>query len=466
MGFNSKPSIKRTKPSNVFGHIPGVPVGSTFENRLFLHHSSVHSGILAGIAGSKHEGCYSVVLSGGYEDDKDEGYKFTYTGCGGRDRKDGEKPREGPQTCDQSWDNSRNMSLKVSAMTKKPVRVVRGYKSSSDFAPVQGYRYDGLYVVENAWMDVGKSGFKVCKFTMKRLPGQPPIPRREGTLHLNLTEWERPKHFGSESDRTSPSRSYSPEPSSKEKRKGKGKAVPRTRDGRPLIRRPKDSDTEDESENESEWHEAVSRSRAESSRSAGPSQARIRHASDSSSKPPAALPRPSASANPLTTKVSRPVPKPVAAQPRASPTTAPTPASAPQPDVFALLAEWSGSASKQTAGPSSVPPAQSSTQSTPRLSPMGSSAAARPPTSQRPAQPPGARSAAPSLPHNDAVALGARRPRSCESGGEDAAREVKRMKLNAPDVQLSAGGGENHSSNRREGKVEDVDMDLCELEYP
>ena len=39
---------------------------------LFLHHSSVHSGILAGIAGSKHEGCYSVVLSGGYEDDKDE----------------------------------------------------------------------------------------------------------------------------------------------------------------------------------------------------------------------------------------------------------------------------------------------------------------------------------------------------------------------------------------------------------
>ncbi|KAI0661898.1 hypothetical protein C8Q70DRAFT_961143 [Cubamyces menziesii] len=40
------------------------------------------------------------------------------------------------------------MSLKVSAYTKKPVRVIRGYKSSSDFAPAQGYRYDGLYVVE------------------------------------------------------------------------------------------------------------------------------------------------------------------------------------------------------------------------------------------------------------------------------------------------------------------------------
>ncbi|KAH9854667.1 PUA-like domain-containing protein [Lenzites betulinus] len=134
-------------------------------DRLFLHHSSVHSGILAGIAGSKDEGCYSVVLSGGYEDDRDEGYKFTYTGCGGRDRKDGEKV-EGPQTCDQSWQNSRNQSLRVSSYTKKPVRVVRGYKSRSDFAPAEGYRYDGLYVVERAWMDVGKSGFQICKYSL------------------------------------------------------------------------------------------------------------------------------------------------------------------------------------------------------------------------------------------------------------------------------------------------------------
>ena len=91
----------------------------------------------------------------------------TYTGCGGRDTKDGEKvrslisssisesvswqfiqPREGPQTCDQTWDNTRNAALRLSAHNKKPVRVVRGYNSKSDFAPVQGYRYDGLYVVD------------------------------------------------------------------------------------------------------------------------------------------------------------------------------------------------------------------------------------------------------------------------------------------------------------------------------
>ncbi|EJF64044.1 hypothetical protein DICSQDRAFT_100629 [Dichomitus squalens LYAD-421 SS1] len=199
MGFSTKPSIKRTQPSAVFGPIHGVPVGSTFENRLFLHHSSVHSGILAGISGSKDAGCYSVVLSGGYEDDKDEGYRFTYTGCGGRDKKNGEKPRDGPQTCDQSWKNSRNASLLVSARTKKPVRVVRGYKSSSDWAPAQGYRYDGLYQVDEAWMDTGKSGFQVCKFRLSRLPDQPPIPRRQGTLNLDLSQWERPRHFGGDS---------------------------------------------------------------------------------------------------------------------------------------------------------------------------------------------------------------------------------------------------------------------------
>ncbi len=58
------------------------------------------------------------------------------------------QPREGPQTCDQTWENTRNASLRVSAHNKKPVRVVRGYSSRSDFAPIRGYRYDGLYVVD------------------------------------------------------------------------------------------------------------------------------------------------------------------------------------------------------------------------------------------------------------------------------------------------------------------------------
>ncbi|RDX46229.1 hypothetical protein OH76DRAFT_1386788 [Lentinus brumalis] len=195
MGLKSKPAFTRTTPADVFGHIPGIPVGSTFENRMYLHHTSVHTGMMAGIAGDMKAGCYSVVMSGGYEDDVDMGYNFIYTGCGGRDRTDGEKPRDGPQTCDQTFDNKRNASLRVSASTKKPVRVIRGYMSTSDFAPTKGYRYDGLYVVEEAWLDVGKSGFRVCKFRFRRLPDQPPIPRRSIAYNVDLSDWDPPRHF-------------------------------------------------------------------------------------------------------------------------------------------------------------------------------------------------------------------------------------------------------------------------------
>lgn len=37
---------------------------------------------VAGIHGSETEGCYSLALSGGYEDDIDLGESFTYTGEG------------------------------------------------------------------------------------------------------------------------------------------------------------------------------------------------------------------------------------------------------------------------------------------------------------------------------------------------------------------------------------------------
>ena len=35
---------------------------------------------VAGISGTKDKGCNSLVLAGGYSDDKDLGYEFTYSG--------------------------------------------------------------------------------------------------------------------------------------------------------------------------------------------------------------------------------------------------------------------------------------------------------------------------------------------------------------------------------------------------
>jgi hypothetical protein len=51
----------------------------------------------------------------------------------------------------------------------KAVRVVRGDKLNSEYAPEAGYRYDGVYKLVRYWMKVGKTGkFKVWLFQFRR----------------------------------------------------------------------------------------------------------------------------------------------------------------------------------------------------------------------------------------------------------------------------------------------------------
>lgn len=59
----------------------------------------MHRPHVAGIHGRENEGAYSIVLSGGYEDDEDNGDSFTYTGSGGRDLSGNKRTAE--QSCDQ-----------------------------------------------------------------------------------------------------------------------------------------------------------------------------------------------------------------------------------------------------------------------------------------------------------------------------------------------------------------------------
>ena len=66
----------------IFGHVPGYPEGSHFEDRAELNESRVHVPTQAGISGSQTEGAESIVLSGGYEDDADHGDMLIYTGHG------------------------------------------------------------------------------------------------------------------------------------------------------------------------------------------------------------------------------------------------------------------------------------------------------------------------------------------------------------------------------------------------
>lgn len=63
----------------------GVLVGEWWKDRLDCRQWGAHFPHVAGIAGQSGVGAQSVVLSGGYEDDRDEGEWFLYTGSGGRD---------------------------------------------------------------------------------------------------------------------------------------------------------------------------------------------------------------------------------------------------------------------------------------------------------------------------------------------------------------------------------------------
>ncbi|KAH8094514.1 PUA-like domain-containing protein [Cristinia sonorae] len=164
----------------VWGHIPGVPVGTTWASRQECSDSAVHPGIISGIYGPSAHGAYSIVLSGGYEDDVDLGETFTYTGSGGRQKtsREGKAIRMGPQIEDQSFKHHPNQALLMAMKNNRPIRVVRGFKLNSIYAPAEGYRYDGLYRVTEAEKAVGKLGFKMCRFTMVREPNQSPLPVR------------------------------------------------------------------------------------------------------------------------------------------------------------------------------------------------------------------------------------------------------------------------------------------------
>ena len=50
-----------------------------------MSESGIHRPHVAGIHGRENEGAYSIVLSGGYDEDIDGGEEFTYSGSGGRD---------------------------------------------------------------------------------------------------------------------------------------------------------------------------------------------------------------------------------------------------------------------------------------------------------------------------------------------------------------------------------------------
>lgn len=140
------------------GTIPGVEEGRIFRDRKALHEANVHRGLMRGIS----PGGYSIVLSGGYVDDEDLGDIIIYTGEGGRDS------NSGRQIADQTLTGG-NLNLANNYRDGIPVRVNRGSKTESDHAPQAGYRYDGLYRIEDCWRERGRDGFIVWRYRLVKI---------------------------------------------------------------------------------------------------------------------------------------------------------------------------------------------------------------------------------------------------------------------------------------------------------
>ncbi len=180
--------IVRVMADRVFGHLPGQPVGKTYVDRREASRAGVHRPNQGGICGGA-DGAESIVVSGGYVDDRDYGKVIVYTGQGGRD------PDSGRQTADQELIRG-NLGLARSCLDGLPVRVVRGHEGDPAHSPPSGYRYDGLFRVEEYWQETGLDGYQIWRFRLVALaeddlnppensedPDTPPAPGRvESTI--------------------------------------------------------------------------------------------------------------------------------------------------------------------------------------------------------------------------------------------------------------------------------------------
>ncbi|KAJ0042497.1 hypothetical protein Pint_18396 [Pistacia integerrima] len=164
----------RTNIKKRVGVVPGVEVGDIFYFRMEMNLVGLHFPCMAGIdyMGLKinqeeEPVAVSIVSSGGYEDNVEDGdgYVLIYSGQGGNIfRKDKE-------IMDQKLERG-NLALDKSFHRGNEIRVIRGIK---DVATLNGkvYVYDGLYKIQESWVEKGKSGCIVFKYKLVRSPGQP-----------------------------------------------------------------------------------------------------------------------------------------------------------------------------------------------------------------------------------------------------------------------------------------------------
>ncbi|KAM7271446.1 hypothetical protein ACFE04_030660 [Oxalis oulophora] len=175
IGIAKRPDLKagnvlmkkgiRTNARKRIGAVPGLEIGEVFVFRMELCLVGLHAPSMAGIDYmSINKGqdevrvAVSIVSSGGYDDNLEDPNILIYSG-------------QGDEMSDQKLERG-NLALEKSLHRGNEIRVIRGIKDVTN-PTTKIYIYDGLYKIQESWIEKGKSGFGVFKYKMIRSPGQP-----------------------------------------------------------------------------------------------------------------------------------------------------------------------------------------------------------------------------------------------------------------------------------------------------
>ncbi|GMH10239.1 hypothetical protein Nepgr_012080 [Nepenthes gracilis] len=165
----------RTNARKRIGVVPGIEIGDIFFFRMEMCIVGLHSPSMAGIdymavSGEMGEEplAVSIVSSGGYDDDAEDKDVLIYTGQGGNL---GGGSRRDKAVSDQKLERG-NLALDRSSRRANEIRVIRGIKDIVN--PLSKvYVYDGLYSIQEAWVEKSKSGANSFKYKLVRIAGQP-----------------------------------------------------------------------------------------------------------------------------------------------------------------------------------------------------------------------------------------------------------------------------------------------------
>ncbi|TKY49799.1 Histone-lysine N-methyltransferase, H3 lysine-9 specific SUVH1 [Spatholobus suberectus] len=162
----------RTNMRKRIGAVPGVEIGDIFFFRMELCIVGLHAPSMGGIDALHIRGEFeeetlavSIVSSGEYDDDAEDSDVIIYTGQGGNFFK------KDKHAIDQKLQRG-NLALDRSSRQHNEVRVIRGMRDGVN-PNAKIYVYDGLYKIQDSWIEKAKGGGGVFKYKLVRMPGQP-----------------------------------------------------------------------------------------------------------------------------------------------------------------------------------------------------------------------------------------------------------------------------------------------------